>query len=255
MSLLILPIELLELIATHLDAGPLGAIRLTSRKLYDRTSEGFAERIANKRWLLRAASLDTLRAAASKLYLNEHLTTFRLGTHGLKSWAERSDEPHWRDTWNTKLWEQHLLTWRRHETNGRMGQGAVMSADTLQNLRVLRRFAIGEWCAADEDFRIGHAGNEIRNGTAQHLNVLKRPMSMYTRGTIADGRPELHTFDYGHTIYLRSRLGDCFQHILHALTIMQPDPGAQPLESLSTLLYDSRTPRPYMEFQTTNCKS
>lgn len=241
MSLLALPIELLESIITHLDAGSLGSLRLTSRKLYDCTSEVFAERISNKIWLLRAASLDTLRAVASRPYFNERLTIFRLGTNGLKSWVERPDEPHWRDTWEAELEEQHLLTWRRHETKERMSQGAYLLANTLQDLRAVRRIEIGEWCAPGKSFQIGHVGNETRNGTAQHLDVLNRSTSMYTRDTLADGRPELHTFDYGYTIYLRSRLGDCFQHILHALTIMQPDPSAQPLDSLLAMLYDSRT--------------
>jgi hypothetical protein len=95
MPLLALPTELLELITNHLDAETLGAFRLTSRILYDHTLEIFAERIAKKRWLLRTTSLDVLRAAASIPYLNERLTAFRLGTHGLSSWVERPDEPHW----------------------------------------------------------------------------------------------------------------------------------------------------------------
>src|SRR4051812_17865858 len=112
MSILDLPTELLELISTHVDASSLGALRLTSRSFYECTLELFAEKIANKRWLLRAASLDTLRAAASKPFVNERLTTFRLGTHSLASWIERPDEPQWRDTWDAELAEQHFLTWR-----------------------------------------------------------------------------------------------------------------------------------------------
>lgn len=63
---------------------------------------------------------------------------------------------------------QGILTWRRYETNVRMGQGAVLIAKVLQDLRALRRVEIGEWCAADKGFKIGHAGHESRNGTSQH---------------------------------------------------------------------------------------
>ena len=241
MSLPILPTELLGLIANHLDAEHLGAFRLTSRILYDNTLDVFAERIANKRWLLRTTSLDVLRAAASIPYLNERLTAFRLGTHGLSSWVERPDEPHWRNTWDAELREQHLLTWRRYETGDRKGQGAKVLANTLQCLQALCRIEIGEWCAPDQNFQIGHAGNETRNGTGQHLNVLYRATWMYTQGVSGDSQSGLHTFDDGDTIYLRSRLSDCFQHVLHALTIMRPGPGVLPLESLSAFLYDSKS--------------
>ena len=241
MSIFALHTELWELIATHVDAGSLGSLRLTSRFFYDCTLEVFAERVANKRWLLRAASLDTLRAAASKPYLNKRLTTFRLGTHSLASWIEHPDEPHWRDTWDAELREQHFLTWRRRESNERMGHGAMILANALNDLQALHKIEIGEWCAAGKGFQIGHGGNEARNGTAQHLNAFYRSASMYTQGVLYDGRPELTILDPLDRNNMRSCLSEDFQHVLHALTIMKPGPGAKPLESLSAVLYDSRT--------------
>ena len=60
-----------------------------------------------------------------------------------------------------------------------MGQGATLLAYIPQDLQSLRRIEIGEWCLPDKDFPICHAGNETKNGTVQHLNVLYRASCMY----------------------------------------------------------------------------
>ena len=236
-----LPAELWELIASFVDANTLSALRLTSRMFYDCTLETFTTKVTKRRWLLRAASLDTLRAAASNPHLRERLTTFRLGTHALTSWVERPDEPHWRDAWEAELMEQHLLTWRRRETNEPMGPGAALIADALHDLPALRRIEIGEWCTAATGFEIGHGGRQSRNGSAQYLDPAFRSAKMYTTEVLHDGRPELYIEEGDNMNQPRSRLSECFQHTLHALMIKRSEHNAQPLESLSALLYDGRT--------------
>jgi hypothetical protein len=152
MSLYGLPTKLLELIATQVDTKSLNALHLTSRLFYRCTLELFADKIANKQWLLRAASLDALRAAASEPESRDRFITFRLRTHALTFWVERPDEPHWRDIWDEELKEQDDLTWKRAERDERMGPGAMMLANVLQGLQALCRIEIGEWCGAREGF-------------------------------------------------------------------------------------------------------
>jgi hypothetical protein len=117
----------------------------------------------------------------------------------------------------------------------------MMLANVLQGLPALCRIEIGEWCGAGEGFQIGHGGRESRDGTDQHLNVIYRSRSMYSDDVLDDGRPTLTVVEDGDRHRLRSRLSECLQHVLHALTIMRSGPGTRPLESLSTVLYDSRT--------------
>lgn len=173
MSLVSLPPELLDRIASGLEPADLSALRVACKDLCNKSFYTYAQRVLDQRWLLREESLSTLLDAAHDERFRDKLSHLQIGTHDLCGFIY--DDPYICQEFDDPeaAWAAYLACTRKQDAFLHDNEGAAaiaMLKRVFNDLPALRGVEIGEWSHYGEELRVGWGGNALANVTQCDLD-------------------------------------------------------------------------------------